>query len=85
MTSSAKIPLRQKPSLVITPELMQSIQLLQMARFELNQFITLEVGEEPAAPISVERRRERRRVAKLLIAGGCRRSPILGRTTFPKN
>ncbi|MEY9381624.1 hypothetical protein ELI24_33070 (plasmid) [Rhizobium ruizarguesonis] len=47
MTSSAKLSHRQTPPLVMTPELMQPIQLPQMARFELNQFITLEVEKNP--------------------------------------
>ncbi|MBY3050975.1 MULTISPECIES: hypothetical protein, partial [Rhizobium] len=43
MALSANLFLRQTQSLVMTPQLMQSIQLLQMTHFELNQFIALEV------------------------------------------
>ncbi|UIK14127.1 IS5 family transposase (plasmid) [Rhizobium leguminosarum] len=47
MTSSANLFLRQTHSLVLTPRLMQAIQSLQMTRFELRQFITLEVEKNP--------------------------------------
>jgi RNA polymerase sigma-54 factor len=47
MAMSASISLRQSQSLVMTPQLMQSIQLLQMTHFELVQFITQEVEKNP--------------------------------------
>ncbi|MGX9992552.1 RNA polymerase factor sigma-54 (plasmid) [Rhizobium sp. Z1P35] len=47
MKQSANLFLRQTQSLVMTPQLMQSIQLLQMTHFELNQFIALEVEKNP--------------------------------------
>lgn len=47
MAMSASISLRQNQSLVMTPQLMQSIQLLQMSHFELVQFISLEVEKNP--------------------------------------
>ncbi|MBY5619369.1 RNA polymerase sigma-54 factor, partial [Rhizobium leguminosarum] len=47
MKLSANLFLRQTQSLVMTPQLMQSIQLLQMTHFELNQFIALEVEKNP--------------------------------------
>jgi RNA polymerase sigma-54 factor len=47
MAMSASISLRQSQSLVMTPQLMQSIQLLQMTHFELVQFISQEVEKNP--------------------------------------
>jgi RNA polymerase sigma-54 factor len=47
MALSANLYLRQAQSLVMTPQLMQSIQLLQMTHFELVQFIELEVEKNP--------------------------------------
>jgi RNA polymerase sigma-54 factor len=47
MALSANLYLRQSQSLVMTPQLMQSIQLLQMTHFELNQFIAQEVEKNP--------------------------------------
>ncbi len=47
MGLSASLFLRQTQSLVMTPQLMQSIQLLQMTHFELNQFIAQEVEKNP--------------------------------------
>ncbi|MDO1580792.1 RNA polymerase factor sigma-54 [Rhizobium oryzicola] len=47
MALSASLFLRQTQSLVMTPQLMQSIQLLQMTHFELNQFIAQEVEKNP--------------------------------------
>lgn len=47
MAMSASILLRQSQSLVMTPQLMQSIQLLQMTHFELIQFISQEVEKNP--------------------------------------
>ncbi len=47
MALSASLFLRQSQSLVMTPQLMQSIQLLQMTHFELNHFIEQEVEKNP--------------------------------------
>ena len=47
MALSASLFLRQTQSLVMTPQLMQSIQLLQMTHLELNQFIAQEVEKNP--------------------------------------
>jgi RNA polymerase sigma-54 factor len=47
MALSASLYLRQSQSLVMTPQLMQSIQLLQMTFLELNQFIAQEVEKNP--------------------------------------
>lgn len=61
MALSASLYLRQSQSLVMTPQLMQSIQLLQMTFLELNQFIAQEVEKNPLLelvssnePISVD-------------------------------
>jgi len=47
MALSASLFLRQTQSLVMTPQLMQSIQLLQMTHLELSQFIATEVEKNP--------------------------------------
>ena len=47
MALAASLFLRQTQSLVMTPQLMQSIQLLQMTHLELNQFIEQEVEKNP--------------------------------------
>ncbi|MCK8780350.1 RNA polymerase factor sigma-54 [Rhizobium sp. NTR19] len=47
MALSASLFLKQTQSLVMTPQLMQSIQLLQMTHLELNQFIAQEVEKNP--------------------------------------
>ncbi|OBY05001.1 hypothetical protein BAE36_21490 [Rhizobium leguminosarum bv. trifolii] len=47
MALSANLSLRQTQSLMMSPQLMQSIQLLQMTHFELNQFIAMEVEKNP--------------------------------------
>jgi RNA polymerase sigma-54 factor len=44
---SAKLQLRQSQSLVMTPQLMQSIRLLQMAHPELERFIEEEIERNP--------------------------------------
>lgn len=51
MALSASLFLRQNQSLVMTPQLMQSIQLLQMTHLELNQFIAQEVEKNPLLEI----------------------------------
>jgi len=52
MALAASLFLRQSQSLVMTPQLMQSIQLLQMTHFELNQFIAQEVEKNPLLDFS---------------------------------
>ncbi|MCM2291578.1 RNA polymerase factor sigma-54 [Allorhizobium sp. BGMRC 0089] len=52
MALSANLFLRQSQSLVMTPQLMQSIQLLQMTHFELLQFISQEVEKNPLLEIA---------------------------------
>ncbi|MBB3976309.1 RNA polymerase sigma-54 factor [Rhizobium azooxidifex] len=47
MALAASLLLRQSQSLVMTPQLMQSIQLLQMTHLELTQFIENEVERNP--------------------------------------
>ena len=47
MVLSAQLHLRQSQSLVMTPQLMQSIQLLQMTHVELDQFIAAEIEKNP--------------------------------------
>ena len=47
MALSASLYQRQSQSLVMTPQLMQSIQLLQMPHLELLQFIELEIERNP--------------------------------------
>jgi RNA polymerase sigma-54 factor len=47
MALAASLFLRQSQSLVMTPQLMQSIQLLQMTHVELNQFIDQEIEKNP--------------------------------------
>lgn len=52
MALSASLLLRQSQSLVMTPQLMQSIQLLQMTHLELTQFIAQEVEKNPLLEFS---------------------------------
>ena len=47
MALSAKLQLRQSQSLVMTPQLMQSIKLLQLTHVELERFIEEEVEKNP--------------------------------------
>ncbi|WP_457940945.1 RNA polymerase factor sigma-54 [Mesorhizobium sp. 10J20-29] len=47
MALSAKLQLRQSQSLVMTPQLMQSIKLLQMTHRELEQFVDEEIERNP--------------------------------------
>jgi RNA polymerase sigma-54 factor len=47
MVLSAKLQLRQSQSLVITPQLMQAIRLLQMSGIELNCYVAQEVEQNP--------------------------------------
>ncbi len=52
MALAASLFLRQSQSLVMTPQLMQSIQLLQMTHVELNQFIAQELEKNPLLEIA---------------------------------
>jgi RNA polymerase sigma-54 factor len=47
MALSASLQLRQNQSLVMTPQLMQSIRLLQFSHIELNRFIEQEAERNP--------------------------------------
>ncbi len=47
MALSAKLQLRQTQSLVITPQLMQAIRLLQMSGLELERFVASELEQNP--------------------------------------
>lgn len=47
MALSPKLDFRQSQSLTMTPQLMQSIKLLQMTYLELEQFIDLEIERNP--------------------------------------
>ena len=47
MALTAKLQLKQTQSLVITPQLMQAIRLLQMSSLELDSFIAGEIDQNP--------------------------------------
>ncbi|PBB77729.1 RNA polymerase sigma-54 factor [Mesorhizobium sp. WSM3879] len=47
MQSSASLLQRQKQSLVLTPQMMESIRLLQLAHPELHQFVDQEIEKNP--------------------------------------
>ncbi|TIM19255.1 MAG: RNA polymerase sigma-54 factor, partial [Mesorhizobium sp.] len=47
MALAAKLQLRQSQSLVMTPQLMQSIRLLQFTHVELEHFIDEEIERNP--------------------------------------
>lgn len=47
MALSPKLDFRQSQSLVMTPQLMQSIKLLQMTHIELSQFLEQEIEKNP--------------------------------------
>jgi len=47
MGLGAKLQLRQSQSLVMTPQLMQSIKLLQLTHFELERFVDEEIERNP--------------------------------------
>ncbi len=47
MALAAKLQLRQSQSLVMTPQLMQSIKLLQMTHIELDHFVDEEIERNP--------------------------------------
>ncbi len=54
MALSANLFLRQSQSLVMTPQLMQSIQLLQMTHLELMHFIAQEVERNPLLEMAAD-------------------------------
>ena len=47
MALAAKLALKQSQSLVMTPQLMQSIRLLQMTHVELQRFVEEEMERNP--------------------------------------
>ena len=47
MALSARLQVRQTQSLVITPQLMQAIRLLQMSGVELDRFVAGELEQNP--------------------------------------
>src|SRR6188768_3884547 len=47
MALSAKLQIRQTQSLIITPQLMQAIRLLQMSGVELDRFVAEELEQNP--------------------------------------
>ena len=47
MALAAKLQLRQSQSLVMTPQLMQSIRLLQLTHLELERFVDEEIERNP--------------------------------------
>ena len=47
MSLAAKLQLRQSQSLVMTPQLMQSIRLLQLTHLELDRFVDEEIERNP--------------------------------------
>jgi RNA polymerase sigma-54 factor len=53
MAMSASLLLKQSQSLVMTPQLMQSIQLLQMTHVELTHFIEQEVEKNPLLEVAL--------------------------------
>jgi RNA polymerase sigma-54 factor len=52
MSLSPRLALRQSQSLVMTPQLMQSIRLLQMTHGELSQFVEEEIERNPLLEIA---------------------------------
>ena len=59
MALSAKLALRQSQAMVLTPQLLQAIKLLQMPNLELTQFIENELASNPL----LERAEEREEVS----------------------
>src|SRR5262245_42672248 len=47
MSLAAKLQLRQTQSLIMTPQLMQSIRLLQLTHLELERFVDEEIERNP--------------------------------------
>jgi RNA polymerase sigma-54 factor len=55
MALSAKLTLRQGQTMVLTPQLLQAIKLLQMPNLELTQFIENELASNPLLERAEER------------------------------
>ena len=55
MALSAKLALRQSQAMVLTPQLLQAIKLLQMPNLELTQFIENELASNPLLERAEER------------------------------
>ena len=55
MALSAKLALRQSQGMVLTPQLLQAIKLLQMPNLELTQFIENELASNPLLERAEER------------------------------
>src|SRR5260370_40902788 len=55
MALSARLALRQSQAMVLTPQLLQAIKLLQMPNLELTQFIENEVASNPLLERAEER------------------------------
>src|ERR1700744_5903993 len=55
MALSAKLVMRQSQAMVLTPQLLQAIKLLQMPNLELTQFIENELASNPMLDRAEER------------------------------
>src|SRR6202044_3683802 len=55
MALSAKLAMRQSQAMVLTPQLLQAIKLLQMPNLELTQFIENELASNPLLERAEER------------------------------
>ena len=55
MALSAKLTMRQGQTMVLTPQLLQAIKLLQMPNLELTQFIENELASNPLLERAEER------------------------------
>ena len=55
MALSAKLTLRQGQTMVLTPQLLQAIKLLQMPNFELSSFIETELASNPLLELAEDR------------------------------
>ena len=55
MALSARLALRQSQAMVLTPQLLQAIKLLQMPNLELTQFIENELASNPLLERAEER------------------------------
>ena len=64
MQLSASLNLRQKQSLVMTPQLQQAIRLLQMTNLDLRQYLETECSENPF--LEVDPCRDGRKNRKLM-------------------
>ena len=79
MALSAKLAMRQSQAMVLTPQLLQAIKLLQMPNLELTQFIENELASNPLLERAEEREEpsleqvERRRRGLCRSAVGTRR------------